>query len=123
MVLFNPGSIRDFLPKFLLKNNQIDLVDENKLLGVLLRSDFCWSSNTEYIVSRANKKIWFLRMLRTLGANEEDLKDVYTMQIRSVLQFAVPGCQPIQNVTKVRVWQSVKFDQILNVTKRRIKPN
>ena len=103
MVLLSPWSISDFHPKFLLKNNQIDLVDENKLLGVLLRSDFCWSSNTEYIVSRANKKIWFLRMLRTLGANEEDLKDVYTMQIRSVLQFAVPGCQPIQNVTKVRV--------------------
>ena len=90
MVLFNPGSIRDFLPKFLLKNNQIDLVDETKLLGVVIRSDHSWSSNTEYIVSRANKKPWFSRRLRTLGANKEDVKHVYTMQIRSVLEFAVP---------------------------------
>ena len=90
MILFNPGSARDFHPKFKLKNNDIDLVEETKLLGVILRSDLGWSSNTNYIVKRANKKLWFLRRLKKLGANEQDLKDVYIKQIRSILEFAVP---------------------------------
>ena len=90
MVLFNPGTSRDIHPKFTLENNQIDLVEETKLLGVIIRSDLGWSSNTEYIVRRANNKLWFLRRLRVLGANDEDLKDVYIKQIRSILEFAVP---------------------------------
>ena len=42
------------------------------------------------MVERANKKLWFLRRLKKLGANKEDLKDVYIKQIRSILEFAVP---------------------------------
>ena len=90
MMLFNPGILRDFQPKFSLKKNEIDLVEETKLLGVVIRSDLSWSANTEYIVSRATKKLWFLRRLRVLGANEDDLIDVYMKQIRSILEFAVP---------------------------------
>ena len=41
-------------------------------------------------MSRANSKLWFLRRLKILGVNREDLKDVYTKQIRSILEFAVP---------------------------------
>ena len=57
---------------------------------MVTRSDLSWSANTDYIVSRANKKLWFLRRLKTLGANQDDLGDVYIKQIRSILEFAVP---------------------------------
>ena len=36
MILFIPGTARDFHPKFSLKENQIDIVEETKLLGVKL---------------------------------------------------------------------------------------
>ena len=55
MILFNPGTARDFHPKFSLKENQIDIVEETKLLGVVIRSDLSCSSNTEYIVTRTKK--------------------------------------------------------------------
>ena len=90
MILFNPGSVRDFHPRFSLSENDIDLVEETKLLGVVLSSDLSWSANTEYIVTRATKKLWFLRRLKNLGANEDDLTEVYIKQIRSILEFAVP---------------------------------
>ena len=90
MILFNPSTAREFHPKFNLGNKEIDLVEETKLLGVVVRSDLGWSSNTDYIVGRANNKLWFLRRLKKLGANEDDLKDVYVKQIRSILEFAVP---------------------------------
>ena len=36
LILFNPGSARDFHPKFSLSKNEIDLVEETKLLGVVV---------------------------------------------------------------------------------------
>ena len=90
LILFNPGSSRDFMPKFTVSENFIEMVEEVKLLGVMVRSDLSWSSNTNYIVKRANSKLWILRRLKKLGADEEDLKEIYIKQIRSILEFAVP---------------------------------
>ena len=94
LMLFNPGKIRDFMPKFTLGNKELDLVEETTLLGVVLRSDLSWASNTEYIVKRAYKKFWCLRRLRKFGANHEDLLDVYFKQIRSILEYAVAVWHP-----------------------------
>ena len=46
------------------------------------------------MVKRANKKLWCLRRLRRLGATTIDLVDVYTKQIRSLLEFAVAVWHP-----------------------------
>ena len=90
LILFNPVINRDFLPKFNLKDINIEMVEEVKLLGVVIRSDLSWSSNTDFLVLKANSKLWFLRRLKNLGANFEDLKDIYIKQIRSILEFAAP---------------------------------
>ena len=61
-----------------------------KLLGVHIRADLKWSTNTEQMVIKGYKKIWMLRRLKKLRATQEELKDVYVKQIRSVLELAVP---------------------------------
>ena len=55
-----------------------------------MRSDLSRAANTAYMVSRANRKLWVLRRLKALGANYEDLKEVYTKQIRCILEYAAP---------------------------------
>ena len=52
VMLFNPCHSLDFMPEILPRNNQLDLVEELKLLGAVVRPDFNWSSNTEYIVRK-----------------------------------------------------------------------
>ena len=52
-----------------------------------------WVSNTQNMTSKANKRLWILRRLKHLGANHEDLLEVYTKQIRCVLELAVPAWQ------------------------------
>ena len=89
-MVFNPRRAKDFHPKFELSNNLVEVVEESKLLGVVISSDLSWSANTSYMISRANKKLWFLRRLKTLGAEDNDLKDVYIKQIRSILEYAAP---------------------------------
>jgi hypothetical protein len=89
-ILFNPCTSRDFLPEFVLDNHEIELVDETKLLGLVLRSDLSWCSNTNSMVERCNKKLWFLRRLKGLGASINDLIDLYHKHVRSILEYAAP---------------------------------
>ena len=42
---------------------------------------------------KANKRLWILRRLVKMGASVEDLLDVYILQIRCVLEYAVPVWQ------------------------------
>ena len=91
LMLFNPCTSVDFMPDFQLGNKEIELVEEIRLLGLILRSDMKWTSNTEFIVKKGYKKLWMMRRLKELGANEDDLIDVYIKQIRSVLELAVPA--------------------------------
>ena len=46
-------------------------------LGLILTSDLKWYNNTEDIVKRASNKLWVLRRLNTLGANANELVDIY----------------------------------------------
>ena len=94
LMIFNPAKAYDFMPSFPFNNQEIELVEETKLLGLVVSSDMSWSANTGYIVTRCNKKLWILRRLKRLGATCEDLLDVYTKQVRSILEYAVPVWHP-----------------------------
>ena len=66
------------------------MVEEMKILGVVLSSDLKWNANTQNIVTNAFKRVWMLRRLKVLGKAVPELKDLYIKQIRSVLELAVP---------------------------------
>ena len=87
-LLFNTSKTKDFTPKVKIDNETIDLVEEIKLLGVKITSDMKWNENTEYITKKAFSRLWMIRRLKLIGANQEELLDVYVKQIRSVLEYA-----------------------------------
>jgi hypothetical protein len=89
-MLFNPGTSRDFLPAFNLDGHEIEMVEETRLLGLVLSSDLSWGPNTDSIVERSNKKLWFLIRLKNLGASRDDLIDLYHKHVRSILEYAAP---------------------------------
>ena len=84
----------DFMPEFEIDGNEIDLVEEMRALGLILRSDLKWSSNTEHITIKGYHRLWILRRLKNLGADKLRLIDVYIKQVRSVLELAVPAWHP-----------------------------
>ena len=90
-IVFNPCYSVDFSPEITLGLNDLEVVDEVRLLGLVIRSDLKWVSNTDSMVSKANKRIWIVRRLKYLGAEVGDLLEVYIKQIRSVLELAVPA--------------------------------
>ena len=58
LMIFNPCISNDFMSEIGIKNDRIDLVEQAKLLGVILTSNLSWAANTEYIVERCNNKTW-----------------------------------------------------------------
>ena len=91
-MIFNPCTSIDVLPELSLENHELEVVDEIRLLGIIIRSDLKWIANTENMVKKANKRLWIIRRLKYLGADQCDLVDIFTKQIRSVLELAVPVC-------------------------------
>ena len=94
LMLFNTGKNLDFMPSIEIDHNEIELVEEMRILGLIIRSDLKWTSNTEQITIKAFKRLWVLRRLKALGASQSRLLDVYCKQVRSVMELAVPAWHP-----------------------------
>ena len=65
-----------------------------------MRSDLKWTNNTANLVNRASKRLWILRRLKLLGADQKSLLLVYTKQIRSILELSVPAWQGSVTLTE-----------------------
>ena len=93
LIVFNPCTKTDFQPSISIDDHDLEVVEEIRLLGITIRSDMKWISNTSNMISKAGRRLWMLRRLKNLGANEKDLVDVYLKQIRCVMELAVPAWQ------------------------------
>ena len=89
-LVFNPTKNYDFIPDLNIEGNQIATAEEMKLLGLTIRSDLKWKSNTDTMVTKGYKRLWMIKRLKSHGASIDDLKEIYIKQIRSVLEFGVP---------------------------------
>ena len=68
----------------------IEQVSSYKLLGVHLLHNLSWSIHCDYIVKRARKRLYALRVLRKSGLPPADLIQVYCSLVRPILEFASP---------------------------------
>ena len=68
----------------------LEVIDSTKILGVIISNNLKWSQNTEYITSKAMRRIWTLRKLQKLGLSQKFILDVYVKEIRSILEYNAP---------------------------------
>ena len=100
-ILFNPHRIYDFVPILTAGGGgNIDVVEEQKILGNILRSDMKTISNTEYICKRAYKRMWILRRLKAMGCPVPELLDVLRQQVISICEGSVPYWGPMITVAE-----------------------
>ena len=90
---FNFSNNFDFPPEIRIPGFKdiVQVTSETKLLGVMMTEDLKWEANTLYICAKAFKKMWILRRMKILNVEPYILLDVYTKEIRSVLELAVPA--------------------------------
>ena len=108
IMLFNSSKKWDFTPTVSLgnKSTNLELVDEVKLLGIIITSDMKWHKNTSHLCERGYSRLWMLRNLKRFGASERELLDI--KQCRSVLEMAAPVWTPRQTYENIIALERVQ---------------
>ena len=75
----------------------IEQVSSYKLLGVHLSHNLSWSIHCDYIVKRARKRLYVLRVLMKSGLPPADLIQVYCSLVRPILEYASPVWAALPN--------------------------
>ena len=110
VMLFNKSQKFDFMPEVKLNlNADLEVVEECKLLGIVISSDLKWTAHTKYLCMRGYTQLWSLRRIKKAGANTDTLLDYYIKHIRSILEYATPvwgqmltaeNCEDIERIQK-----------------------
>ena len=85
-MLFNFTENFQFTTRLKIKNENVEVIEKTKLLGTIISNDLKWDSNTSFIVKKANARMALLRRVAGFNPPEEDLKDIYILFVRSILE-------------------------------------
>ena len=96
---------------------ELERVSEFKLLGVYVQNDLKWNTHVSSIVSKACKRIHYLRVCRTAHLPRDIGLTTYITKIRPVLEYASPvwGGLPICLEEDLQRVQNL-FLEVLNLT-------
>ena len=88
VMIFNPCTKTDFMPELILDDHELEVVDEIRLLGVIIRSDLKWIANTANIVSKAiilgSEYLSYRSALRSLN-----LETLESRRVKLTLKFGL----------------------------------
>ena len=85
-MIFNFTKNHKFTTRLTINNEPIEVIDSTKLLGTVISNDLSWDLNTAEIVRKANARMELLRRLAEFNTPIEDLKIIYILFIRSILE-------------------------------------
>ena len=108
-MIFNFCKEYQFTSKILIENEEMELISQTKLLGVIVNDSLTWEENTKYLVQRANSRLRLLHKLASFSVPKEDLVNIFVLYIRSVLEqscqvwhssLTLDNCQDLERVQK-----------------------
>ena len=85
-MIFNYTDNFQFTTRLQVKNKNVEVLKSTKLLGTILLDDLTWDLNTRSIVKKANARMELLRKVAGFGTPVEDLKTIYVLFVRSILE-------------------------------------
>ena len=74
--------------RLFIKDQCVPSVLSAKVHGTYLSCDLKWSLHIKHIISKASKRVFFLRVLKRCGLGMSSLLRVYNTFIRPVLEYA-----------------------------------
>ena len=82
VILFNPRRRGlDFQPEVKLEGEILYVIQQIRLVGLILTDNLFWRSNTDSLVKRAYAKLWIIRRLKAMGAAKSTLRLIYFQHI------------------------------------------
>ena len=87
-MIFNYSGNNQFATNLTVKDENVEVVHETKLLGTIVTNNLSWNRNTEELVKDANKRMRLLHAASKYTSKLSDLKTIYTAFIRSKLDHS-----------------------------------
>ena len=76
-----------FSTRIYMNNTLLEIVNETRILGLILSDDLSWRKNTDNLITKANARMIIVRKLVEFSIPFEDLVNLYCIFIRSILEF------------------------------------
>ena len=89
-MIFNFTNNHQFTTRLSVNNENIEVVDNAKLLGTVITDDLKWDLNINEIIKKANPSRQILDKISDLGTPLNDLKQIYILFTRSILEQSSP---------------------------------
>ena len=89
-MIFNFSKKHQFTTRLQLNSQTVEVIKSTRLLGTIISDDLKWDLNTKNIVTKANARMQLLRKVAEFGAPYEDLKSIYILFVRSLLEQSAP---------------------------------
>ena len=127
-MILNPKKCREMCINFMINSvtslqricvayKEVERVGTCKLLGVMISDDLKWNAHVEYVIAKAAKRLFALRLLKRAGVMPKDVLKVYLCNVRSVLEYVAQVWQDIP------AYLSEAIESIQRTTLRMILPN
>ena len=85
-MIFNFTNNYQFTTRLKMNNENIDVIDTTRLLGTVITNDLSWGENVSAIVRKSNARMEILRRISNFSVPLEDMKTIYILFIRSLLE-------------------------------------
>ena len=76
-MIFNYTQNHQFTIRITMEDEQIEIVENTKLLGTHITNDLTWDLNTKHIVNKSNARMQLLRKIASVRASRADMIDKY----------------------------------------------
>ena len=85
-MIFNFTENYQFATRLSLKQNNIEVVNQMKILGTIINTQLSWDDNCSAIITKVNARMQLIRELQNFGASNEDMTHFWILFCRSVLE-------------------------------------
>ena len=85
-MIFNYTNKYQFTTRLSVNNHPIEVIKSTRLVCTIVQDDLCWDLNTKEIVRKANARMELLRKVAAFCDNQEELRNIYILFVRSILE-------------------------------------
>ena len=72
-MIFNFTTNDQFTTRLSLKRENIEVVDQMKILGTIVKNDLSWNDYCQNLIKKVNARIQLLRSILSFGASQEEM--------------------------------------------------
>ena len=89
--IFNTASsVHRNFPPIVINGKELSVSNSVKILGVTISSDLKWNEHISECIKKANKRLYFIVLLKRANVPLSDIVNFYCTVIRPVLEYCAP---------------------------------